>query len=162
MTPHDPQADDLERDAVQRYRGRLGHAPPAITDSAVAAFRSQRAAHRAWTLARVLLVVAGIAGLVLDLPVVLGSATHTTQDVAVLHVALAAGLLVAAWRPDRYARGLAPVAVIAAALLVLPSATGVGAATISPLAEAGHLPVIAGAAALLLGPWGVLRRRSAA
>ena len=145
--------DDHRLDELTtRYRASLGEAPPAVADLAMATFREQARA-RSFDLVRIALAVIGLAGLAIDLPVVLGSAAHTSQDVAVLHMALAVGFLVAAWSPERYARGLAPVALAAAVMLALPGvAEGTGAQR-GPLAELAHLPVLAGAAVLAFGGW---------
>lgn len=146
-------ADDARLDEVgAAARRRLGTAPPAMTDAAVVAFAA-RHAHKVWDASRVMLVVAGIAGLAFDVPVLFGAAAHTSQDVAVLHTSLAVGFLVAAWRPRRYARGLAPVAVAAAVLLMVPTAGDTSVVAEGGVRELAHLPVLLGAAALLLGGW---------
>ncbi|AXV08501.1 hypothetical protein DVS28_a3829 [Euzebya pacifica] len=151
--------DDMRLEEISRaYRSQLGEAPPAVTDAAVTAFRAQ-VRQRAWTGARVVLVLAGAIGLLLELPVILGGAAHTSQDVAVLHTALSIGFLIAAWRPERYARGMVPVALAAAVLLVLPAASDTPAAVDNGVAELSHLPVLAGAAALALGGWMTPARR---
>lgn len=143
---HDDRIDQLGRD----YRTQLGEAPPAVTASALATFRA-RHHQTAWSAARIMLAVSAVVGLAIDLPVLLGATAHTSKDIAVLHVALAIGFGVAAWRPARYARGLAPVAVAAAVLLMLPTATD--STTATSVSELSHLPVLAGAAGLLLGGW---------
>ena len=135
------------------YREALGEAPPAVADVAMSRFREQGRA-RGFDLVRGILLVVGLAGIAMDLPVVLGTSTHTGQDVAVLHIALAIGFLVAAWRPARYARGLAPVALAAAVMLAVPGLSDGGATAVrGPLAELSHLPVLAGAVTLALGGW---------
>lgn len=158
--PHDPTTDQGHDDEIgAAVRRRLGNAPPALTDAAVVAFAT-RHARTVWDATRVMLVISGIAGLAFDVPVLLGAAVHTSQDVAVLHTALAVGFLVAAWRPRRYARGLAPVAVAAAVLLMVPTANDTSVVVEGGLRELAHLPVLLGAAALLLGGWLVPRPRS--
>ncbi len=154
---HNRPAEDRESRAIAGYLDGLGHAPPAVTAAAVSAYRQTVEPRAAWDIPRVALLLSGIAGVLLDVGVLLGTATHTSRDVAVLHVAMALGLLVAAWHPERYARGLAPVVAIAAVLLFLPATTG---AVTSTAEELSHLPVIVGAAALLLGGWGRPHRRS--
>ena len=146
--------DDHRLDELTtRYRASLGEAPPAVADLAMATFREQARA-RSFDLVRIALAVIGLAGLAIDLPVVLGTSNHTGQDVAVLHIALAVGFLVAAWRPARYARGLAPVALAAAVMLAVPGLSDGGAtAGRGPMAELSHLPVLAGAVTLALGGW---------
>jgi hypothetical protein len=155
MTPHDHDptgAQDppgsAEQALLDRYRRRLGHAPPDVTAAAAAAFRAQ-AQQPGWGPARVTLLLAGVAGVALDLPVLVGAAAHTSRDVAVLHLAMAVGLLVAAWRPARHAAGMAPLVAVAAVLLLLPGLAvapdGGGMAE-----ELSHLPIVVGAASLLL------------
>lgn len=157
MTDPNAHEDLLTRIGAQ-YRSGLGEAPPAVTNAASHAFRRQVAA-RTWDVPRLMLVLAGVGGLLLDLPVLFGAAVHTHQDVAVLHLALAVGFLVCAWRPARYARGMIPVALAAAVLLVLPTAADRTVVITNGLAELSHMPVLIGAAALMFGGWRVPVRR---
>ncbi len=151
--------DDTRLEEISRaYRSQLGEAPPAVTDAAVTAFRARGRQH-AWTGARIVLLLAGAIGLLLEVPVILGGSAHTSQDVAVLHTALSIGFLIAARRPERYARGMVPVAMAAAVLLVLPTASDTRTAVENGVAELSHLPVLAGAAALALGGWMAPARR---
>lgn len=146
--------DPLER-AARMYRQRLGEAPHGVTDAATHAFRDvhAREARTGWDPARVLVALAGLSGLLLDSVVLLGGTAHSRQDVAALHVALCIGFVIAAWRPQRYARGLAPVAAAAALLLLLPTLGDTSAVTESAAQELSHLPIVTGAAALLLARW---------
>lgn len=168
MTHHAADDRDADRDADETptplelaaaasLRQRLGAAPPAVTGQAVHAFWAAQGP--AWGPARVLLVVTALLALLIEVPVLLGSATHTGQDVAVLHVAMAVGFALAAWRPTRYAAALTPVAAAAAVLLALPVAT-TGSGRVDGLGELAHLPLLVGAALLLFTarPQGIAHR----
>jgi len=104
---------------------------------------------------RALLVLAGLTGLALaasaltTLPVG-GTAAHTGLDLIGFKVAIAVGYLVAAVDPRRYGRGVVPVAATAAVLLLVPSVSTVTVGATDPLAEAAHLPVLAGLLGLVL------------
>lgn len=150
---HDPDPID---DAARSYRRRLGDAPPAVIDAAVSAFRAsaeERGARGRWDVARFALLLAGIAGAALNGAVLVGDLGHAGQDLVALHLAISTGFLVAAWRPARYATGMAPVAAAAAALLFLPTASDTTVFSQQIIGELAHLPILLGAAALLLGRW---------
>jgi hypothetical protein len=65
-------------------------------------------------------------------------------------LALTGGFAVGAWRPDRVAAGLAPVAVLAAAGASYLSTAEVLAARSHPIDELAHLPFLLGAAGAVL------------
>lgn len=151
---------------------------PDATRAAVAAFEQARGRAPAPRVgigagqlgfARGLLVAAGMAGVLVSLAALIGTgwaaplSSHLGRDLAGLQGALAAGFLLAAWRPARYGRALLPVAAAAALLTVLPGAADATRAAASLLVEAAHLPLLAGAAGLLLvadGTGGLAPRRS--
>ena len=151
MVDHD---DDLQA-AGSAYRASLGDAPPSVTEDAVREFRRAHAPRRRGVdVPRWAVGLAGVFGVLLDTAVLFGGLEHSRQDVAALHLALSIGFLIAAWRPTRYAGGLAPVAAAAAVLLFLPTATDSSVLTSGAVDELSHLPVVVGAAGLLLGRWG--------
>jgi predicted anti-sigma-YlaC factor YlaD len=105
---------------------------------------------RGW---RAALVVAGVASIAVALiqavglgPV--GDHGHGARDLAAFDAALGAAFLLAAWRPARFAPGLAPLAGILAVLLVVVVSVDVAAGRVSAAAEMLHLPTLVGAVAL--------------
>lgn len=142
-------------EAVARFRRTVGDAPPAVTDAAVSSFRArQQSRHAAgWETARMLLVLAGLAGVLLNGLALADGLGHAGQDLVAMKIAVSIGFLLAAYRPDKYARGMAPVAAAAAALLFLPTFGDTTLIAEQAIAEAAHLPIVAGAAGLLLGRW---------
>lgn len=86
-----------------------------------------------------LLAVAGVE-LALALPDLagVGGGLHEVRELASWHVALAAGLALAAWRPV-WVGGLLPLVGVAATVTLAVAALDVWAGHISPLDEAPHL-----------------------
>jgi predicted anti-sigma-YlaC factor YlaD len=101
----------------------------------------------AWSPARLGLVLVALTQLVLSGPLLLGQAmgasTHTAREAGVTEVALAVGLLAAAWRPWR-AAGMLPVVLALALGLAVVSALDVLAGDVRPLHEVPHLLPLAG------------------
>ena len=103
--------------------------------------------------ARVALALVGLAQVVLALPGLLGDASGASVHVAREHgaweLALAAGLLVAAFRPAR-TTGLVPVLAVLTATLLGSTALDVVAGHTTVVAESGHLLPLTGLAMLVL------------
>jgi predicted anti-sigma-YlaC factor YlaD len=103
--------------------------------------------------ARVALALVGLAQVVLALPGLLGDAAGASVHVAREHgaweLALAAGLLVAAFRPAR-TTGLVPVLAVLTATLLGSTALDVAAGHTTVTAESGHLLPLIGLAMLVL------------
>lgn len=142
-------------DTVTRRVAVRAAGSPDVTTPALAAW-AQRVEqptfqHRA---AQVILTVAGVAGLVLAGATALGlvgsSAAHPVRDLVAMESAMAIGFLVGAWRPDRYTRGLLPVAAVAGVLTVTGSTTAVGGSSADLVREAAHLPVLLGVLGLFV------------
>lgn len=144
--------------AAATRRARLQVAPqlPDLTAAVVAQVR-QQSERTPWSPSRLGLVLVAFTQLVLSGPLLLGQAlgasTHTAREIGVTEVALAVGLLAAAWRPWR-AAGMLPVVVALAVGLAAVSALDVLAGDVRPVHEVPHLLPLAGA--LLL--WQVRHR----
>jgi predicted anti-sigma-YlaC factor YlaD len=137
-------------------RLRAAAAPgPDLTDRVLAAGPRSRPD---WPVERWLLLLVGATMLLAALPSVLGAgAGHLLRDAGITDVALAVGVLTAAWQPWR-AAGVLPVVLVLAAGLSVTSAADVLAGGVSPVDEAVH--TLAPTAALLL--WRLRRRTPAA
>jgi hypothetical protein len=143
-----PDVTAAALDAWAEQERRAGAARSAAADPG----RPGSAAGRA---ARWLLVAAGVAGLVLaavQLTASPGSPAggHYGQDLLGFQVAFAVGFLLCARHPERYARALLPITAAAGLVVLLPSAADLTGGPLDLLAEAGHLPVLAGLAGLVL------------
>lgn len=138
-------------DETRRARLRTAPDPVDVTGAVREAVRSRRPRLETWSLARVLLLVLGCVQLVLALPVLLGSdlaaSLHVTREVGVTDLALAAGMLAAAWQPWR-AAGMLPVVVVLALGLAVTSVVDIAAGRVSAVGEVGHLLAPAGAVLL--------------
>lgn len=134
-------------DTVTRRMAVRSAGSPDLVAPAMAAWRApERAGEN--RLGRMLLAVAGVAGLVLAAVSMAGSpALHPARDVVAFEAALSVGFLLAAWRPEVYGRSLLPVAGVAALLVLVPTAADVGRTT-NLAAEASHLAVLLGLAGL--------------
>ena len=162
----DPTILDRELD---RYRQRIGSAPPGVTNAATMTFRRRQAARPTTTMrvGRALLVLAGLTGLGLSGIGLAGAGfadalrdLHPGKDMLGLQAALAVGWLIAAWRPLQYRTGLLPVSVVAAVVLTLLSASTATAGPSATVVEASHIPVLVGTAGLwLAGPLSFGSRR---
>jgi predicted anti-sigma-YlaC factor YlaD len=98
--------------------------------------------------ARYSLFTVAMTQLILALPLLLlerdsGSALHTTRELGAFSLALAVGMLVAAWQPER-AGGLLPMAAALAAGLVATAAADVITGHSPILGEAPHLLELVG------------------
>lgn len=144
-----------EQDAASASRrARVQPAPAPGPDLAprVLAAAPRRAAQ--WPAERWLLLLVGSTMLLAALPSVLGAGEgHLLRDAGITDVALAVGVLSAAWQPWR-AAGVLPVVLVLAGLLSLTSAVGVLSGAVALADEAVH--TLAPSAALLL--WRLRRR----
>jgi predicted anti-sigma-YlaC factor YlaD len=129
--------------ARQRFAAVASHSPLWRTGRAAVALAGVLAA-----------VVAGVglagAADVALAPVATTGGLHELMDRHVLELALAAGFLLAAARPERYGHAMGPVAAVAALLTFLVVPTAALPTTGSALAEAGHLALLLGAAGCYL------------
>lgn len=157
----DCRAYDASLQDVTR-RARLRPVEPALattdmTDRVVAANPLGLPGSGPWPIERLLLLVLGVVQLLLSVPPLLGTelaaSIHVTREVGVTDVALAVGLLAAAWQPWR-AAGMLPVIVTLAGGLAAVAVVDVIAGRVSAASEAQHL--LAPVSALLLY---LLRRR---
>ncbi|HVM18924.1 MAG TPA: zf-HC2 domain-containing protein [Egibacteraceae bacterium] len=144
--------------ATRRMALRPAGSPDVITNAIQAFSRrpasAARGERRQRHVARILLAAAGALGLVLAAATALGmfgpAASHSVRDLIAFEAALSAGFLLAAWRPERYLRGLVPVAVVAAVLTVSGSTTALAGSAARALDEASHIPVLLGALGLFV------------
>lgn len=138
-------------------RARL-QAAPEVADLAPAVVAQVSAIRRSpWSPARYGLVVVAVAQVSLSVPMLLGASVgadeHTSREVGVTELALAVGLLAAAWRPWR-AAGMVPVVVALAVGLAVISGFDILIGQVRAVHELPHLLPLAGA--LLL--WQVRHR----
>lgn len=153
-TAYDASLQDVTR------RARLRQVAPSadVTERVVAANPLGLPGSGPWPIERLLLLVLGIVQLLLSVPPLLGAelaaSIHVTREVGVTDVALAVGLLAAAWQPWR-AAGMLPVIVTLAGGLATVAVVDIVAGRVSALSEAQHL--LAPVSALLLY---LLRRRT--
>ncbi|MCC5953848.1 MAG: hypothetical protein JJU45_17275 [Acidimicrobiia bacterium] len=139
-------------DRVTRHaRLRAPMAPAPVTATVTRIAREAPPVRHA-TFGRVLLGIAAASGplvLILDAAGVFGHSHLGSTDgrhADVLTTALYGGYALAAWRPDRLAAGLLPVAVLAAAITLALSVVDVTSGAVSILDELSHLPLLIGAA----------------
>jgi predicted anti-sigma-YlaC factor YlaD len=147
-------------------RVREAEAVPDLSASIVAAFDSARGGRRrapsptrrpalseSVSGARWALFVVALTQLVLAGPALLGddpgASVHVAREIGSFDVALAVGLLVAAWQPAR-AWGLLPVAAALAAVMAGTAAIDLVDGTATSVGEAHHLLDLAGVAFLWL------------
>lgn len=131
-------------------RSRLHVAPvvPDLADAVVAA-RAAEPARVPWSPARSGLVLVGVAQLLLSLPALLlggdvAASLHVTREAAVTELAVAVGVLSAAWRPWR-AAGMLPVVGVLALGLAVTSTVDIASGRVPAAAEVVHLLPLAGA-----------------
>ena len=130
-------------------RARLRAAPqvPDLAPAVVARVRAQER-RTPWSPARCGLVVVAVTQVLLSAPMLfgraLGASEHTAREVGVAELALAVGLLAAAWRPWR-AAGMVPVVVALALGLAVVSALDVLSGEVRAVHELPHLLPLAGA-----------------
>ncbi len=147
-----------EQDVVgATRRTRLRPAAPPGPDLTARILTASPPVRSPWPAERWLLVLVGATMLLAALPSVLGAGTgHLLRDAGITDVALAVGVLSAAWQPWR-AAGVLPVVLVLAGLLSVTSAVDVLSGGVSPASEAVH--TLAPTAALLL--WRLRRRTPA-
>ena len=155
-----PPCRAWEQDATALTRRLRLHpvaAPVDLTDRVTAA----RSAPGGWPVERVLLLALGVVQLLLSLPPLLlgpevAADLHVAHEVGVTDIALAVGVLAAAWQPWR-AAGMLPVVVVLAVGLGVTSVLDIAAGRVGAVAEAPHLLAVTDALLLFL-----LRRRTPA
>jgi predicted anti-sigma-YlaC factor YlaD len=129
-------------DLTRRSRLRAAPEMPDLSDAVV-----RRVQMRArWSVARVGLVVVVLSQVALTLPL-LARGGHSGREAGVTELALAVGLLAAAWRPWR-AAGMVPVVAALALGLAVLSAVEIAAGAVGPVDEAPHLLPLIGLALL--------------
>ena len=142
--------------AVARQVSLRAAGSPDVVAPAIAAFarHQQQAGRTQFGIARGILVAAGLLGLVLAAATALGAfghmAGHPVRDLVALESALAVGFLVGAWRPDRYTRGLLPVAIAAGLFTLTSTASGITGTSADLVREASHIPVLLGGLGLFV------------
>lgn len=148
------------REDAHEVTRRFRLEPVAVPSPSRELLESTRAARRrwswpgAWGLTRLALVLVAIGQIAVTVPaLVFGSdhdaPIHVAHEMGAFDLALAAGFLVAAWRPSR-ARGMSAIVGAAAFVLVLTAVIDLAAGRTSPGDEAPHLLAVAG--------WLLLRR----
>lgn len=137
-------------DALTRRMAVRAAGSPDLTGPALRAWAAQvtEPGTAQQRVARAILGVAGAAGLILAVATAFGvvdpAAGHSVRDLVAMESALAVGFLLGSWRPDRYTRGLLPVAAVAGVLTLTMSAGDVAGSSADLLREASHLPVLLG------------------
>jgi predicted anti-sigma-YlaC factor YlaD len=134
-------------------RARVAMAPTALQQPAevartVAAPGWGRRRRRAVALARLGLIAVAAGQLMLTVPMLLfghdhSAPAHVAHEMGAFDAALAAGFLVAAWRPVR-ALGMRALVGVASALLVVTAVIDMAAGRTSAADEAPHLLAVAG------------------
>lgn len=145
--------DDVTRRLVVYPAGSPDTLGPALASWQDKA--SEPAADPELRLARAVLALAGVVGMMLAAmaafaPATFGAGAHFGRDLVAFEAALSGGFLLAAWRPQRYSGSLLPVAGIAGVLTLLLTAGDLTTASVDLLAEASHVPVLFGLAGLFL------------
>lgn len=151
------------REEAHEVTRRFRLLPAAVPAPSQALLDGAAAATRRWTwpeaatMTRLALVLVALAQIVLTVPaLIFGSdhdaPVHVAHEMGSFDLALAAGFLVAAWRPSR-ARGMSTIVGVAALALILTAVIDLAAGRTSPGDEAPHLLAVAG--------WLLLRRLSA-
>lgn len=99
--------------------------------------------------ARVVLGMAGAAQVLVAVVGLVGAAPlHAVREVAAFEVALGVAMLVAAWRPGRFAHGMLPVVAFAAAIVLGAAVVDVVEGVARPVGEFSHLVPAIGAIVL--------------
>lgn len=152
-----------EQDATSLTRRLRLHPVAAPADLVAGVTAAATAAPRAgaWPVERVLLLALGVLQLLLSLPPLLlapevAADLHVAHEVGVTDIALAVGVLAAAWQPWR-AAGMLPVVVVLALGLGATSVLDIAAGRVDAYGEAPHLLAVTDALLLFL-----LRRRTPA
>jgi predicted anti-sigma-YlaC factor YlaD len=141
----------FERDLAvltRATRVRMADRVPDLSPAVLARVPGAPAPIRVRVWAQYGLVVVALTQLILSLPELL-PATHASAPIHLEHhlgawdVAMAIGLLVAAWQPER-ARGLLPMALALGGILVFTAAIDVVGGDTAVLSEAPHVLELAG------------------
>jgi predicted anti-sigma-YlaC factor YlaD len=131
-------------------RLRAAEPVPDLTDAILAALPAGTALQRwrSWepsavpAIIRLTLVLVAAAQVIAALPALwgddMGATIHVAHEQGAWGIALAAGLLFAAWRPSR-ALAIAPMLAAFVAVLAVTTAVDVGAGRVAPSAEVPHL-----------------------
>jgi predicted anti-sigma-YlaC factor YlaD len=131
---------------------------PDLTSSILAAADTARllAPDRRRRELRLLVALAGLVQLALAVPALVGATVgdpHLLREAGALQLAVAVGLLVAAWQPRR-AAGVLPIAAVVVAATVVGAVVDVRSGATTLAAELAHLPELVGFVAL----WSLSRR----
>jgi predicted anti-sigma-YlaC factor YlaD len=148
------RAADLHRIVRVRAAERVPDLSAAIVAAAPQPAARRRPAGHTWGFARTALAVVALTHLILALPAVLlgsdpGATIHVARELGSFDVALAVGLLVAAWQPAR-AWGLLPLAAALAAVMVGTAALDIARGSAPAASEAHHVLELAGVGLLWL------------
>lgn len=144
----------FEERAVELHRRvRVSPAPvvPDLQDRIVAAAtaavpRKRHAATARQRDARVVLGLAGVVQVVVALAGLFGAnELHAVREVAAFEVALGAAMVIGAWRPGRFARGMLPLLGLAALVVLGAAVADVLGGVARPVAEFSHLVPAVGA-----------------
>lgn len=106
--------------------------------------------------ARVLMALAGVSGLILttwglvDAEYLHSAGAHIGRELYAFEGALALAFCLAAWRPERHVRALIPLTAVVVIAVVLPSTVTGDTRGLTLASELAHLPAAVGLAALLL------------
>ncbi len=142
---------DAAHEVTRRARLQLAEHAPSRTDEVLAAVHARMLAARpavTVSLARLALAAVAAGQLALTVPFLLfghdhSAPVHVAREMGSFDAALAAGFLVAAWRPAR-ALGMRAVVAVAAVLLAVTAAVDLAMGRTSLADEAPHLLVVAG------------------
>ncbi len=174
---HDGETSPVDVEAVahhldgcegcERFAGRLGvvsrrarvaaaESVPNLTEPILARVAAEQPVGRRVRELRWLVGLAGLVQASVAIPALLGVVSvdqHLGRDLGALQLALAVGLLLAAWQPTR-AVGVLPVAAVVAVVAVITAGIDVAAGTVALTAELTHLSEVVGVLAL----WALRRR----
>jgi predicted anti-sigma-YlaC factor YlaD len=137
---------DALADQHRLVRLRAAEDVPDLSDRILARAHPPRKGRREWICYALLAV--GLAELTMALPALIlgedaGAPIHVARHVGSMSVALAVGLVYAAWRPVR-AFGLLPIAAALAACMVVTATLDLADGRAAPLGEAHHVLDVTG------------------
>lgn len=145
-----PWAETFDQ-LTRHVRLRAPMAPASVT-AAVARIASRTPPPSDARLGQALLVAAAVGGMIV---LALGAAglfghyhlgSSDGRQAEALLVSLFGGFALAAWRPDRLAAGMLPVAILAASITLALSVIEVVSGAVPLLDELAHIPLVLGAA----------------
>ncbi len=150
-----PRCTEFATGSGQLHRAsrlRTADEVPDLVGAVLARVETPKRSRPEW--ARYALFVVALSQLLLALPALLfgdslGASVHIARELGSWDVALAVGLLYAAWRPER-AAGLLPFAAALAATMLLTAVLDVASGRESALAESHHLLELVGLALLVV------------